>query len=219
MNRNTPIIALAAALGIAALIAGCNHAAYWLHAFAPPPPMKTVEAECNQLPGKSVAIVIFADQSVQYEYPMAKVELSAALGEELKKHIDDVTVVNWRRVIKYQNSNPDWTSTDKAKLGKLFNANFVLYISLVEFTLREPGSLNLCRGRITADVSLYQCSSDTRDSSIWREDDIRVLYPEKGHSQLLENNRQIQELSYNTVKTFATELARKFYKHKVPKES
>jgi hypothetical protein len=206
-------------LGIAALITGCNHAAYWLHAIAPPPPMKTVEAECNQLPGKSVAIVIFADQSVQYEYPMAKVELSAALGEELKKHIDDVTVVNWRRVIKYQNSNPDWASTDKAKLGKPFNANFVLYISLVEFTLREPGSLNLCRGRITADVSLYQCSAEARHSCIWREDDIRVLYPEKGHSQLLETNRQIQELSYKTVMAFVTELGRKFYKHEVPEES
>ena len=85
MNRNTPIIALAAALGIAAAIAGCNHAAYWMHAFAPPAPKKTVEAECDQLTGKRVAIVIFADESVQYEYPTARVELTAALGEELKK--------------------------------------------------------------------------------------------------------------------------------------
>ncbi len=219
MNRNIPIIALAAALGIAAPMAGCNHAAYWLYTVAPPPPTKTVKAECDQLPGKNVAIVIYADQSVQYEYPTARIELSAALSEELKKHIDDVAVVGWRRVIKYQDSNAEWASMDKAKLGKLFNADFVLYICLVEFTLREPGSLNLYQGRITADVSLYQTSASPGRSCIWRGDDIRVVHPEKSHGELLETNRQIQELSYKTVMAFATELGRKFYKHKVPEES
>lgn len=219
MNRNIPIIALAAALGMAAAIAGCNHAAYWLHAFAPPPPMKTVNAECDQLSGKSVAIVIYADQSVQYEYPTARIELSASLSEELKKHIDDVAVVGWRRIIKYQDSNAEWASMDKAKLGKLFNADFVLYISLVEFALREPGSLNLYQGRITADVSLYQTSAPPSRYCIWRGDDIRVVHPQNSHGELLETNRQIQELSYKTVMAFATELGRKFYKHKVPKES
>ena len=219
MNRNMPIVALAAALGIAAPIAGCNHAAYWLHAFAPPSPMKTVNAECDRLPGKSVAVVIYADQSVQYEYPLARVELSAAIGEELKERIDDATVVDWRRIIKYQESNSDWTSMDRAELGKLFSADFVLYVSLAEFTLREPGSLNLYRGRVTADVSLHQSSAPPRGSYIWRGDDVRVVYPQKGYGQLLETNRQIQELSYNTVKAFAAELAGKFYKHKVPKES
>ena len=219
MNRNTPIVALAAALGIAAAVTGCNHAAYWLHAFAPPAPKKTVEAECDQLTGKRVAIVIFADESVQYEYPAARVELAAAVGEELKKHIEDVTVVDWRRVIKYQDSNTDWGSMDKGELAKLFNADFALYVSLVEFTLLEPGSLNLYRGRITADVSLHQSSGQGRAGCIWREDDIRVVCPEKGHGQLLESNRQIRELSYNTVKAFATGLAKKFYKHEVPRES
>ncbi len=219
MNRNTPTIALAAALSIAVATAGCNHAAYWMRAFAPPAPTKTVAAECDQLTGKRVAIVIFADESVQYEYPTARVELTAALGEELKKHIKDVTVVDWRRIIKYQDSNTDWGSMDKAELAKLFNADFVLYISLVEFTLLEPGSLNLYRGRITSDVGLHQSSAQGRPGCIWREDSIRVVCPEKGHAQLLETSRQVQELSYNTVKAFATGLAKRFYKHEVTKES
>ncbi len=217
MRSSSPVISAATALVVSVLLTGCSHAAYWGYMFAPNPPSDTRDAECDALPGRTVVIVIYTDESVQYEYPTARAELSAALSEELKKRVEGVSVVNWRRVIKYQDSNLDWAAVDKAKLGKLFNADFVLYISLSEFALREPGSLNLYRGRITANVSLHETYPTEPRPWLWRGDDIRVVYPEKGHDELFESAREIRELSYNTVKAFADELAKRFYKHEVPK--
>jgi hypothetical protein len=173
-----------------------------------------VKAEFNGLSEKTVAVIVYADKSVQFEYADVQLSVSAIVTGELAKHVKKVKVVDPRRIIKYQDENVYWDEKDKTELGKLFGADYVLFITLVEYSTREPGSVNLYRGRITAQAGLYKVGLPERTARVWQDKDIRVLYPEHDPTgQPQENDR---EMRVKTEATFAEKLSKKFYDHKAP---
>jgi hypothetical protein len=200
----------------AAAVTGCEPMAYFLYVWWPGAREKKVKAEFAGLPGKNVVIVVYCDRRVQYEYPNVCLSLSSAAASQLAGNVKDVSVVDPRRVVKYQDGNIYWDEMDKTQLGKAFGADFVLFLSLVEYSTREPGSLNLYRGRIHAQASLYQTSLPEREARVWRGQAIRVVYPEDDPTGLLrESDRFVRD---KTEAIFADRLAKKFYDHKVPIE-
>ena len=196
-------------------VGGCNIVAYFLHLVAPPEPMKTVKADFDGLPGNSVAVVVYATDKVAYEYPYSRLHLAAAIGQELKAQVEKVTVIDPRRVAAYQEDNIYWDRQGKTELGRRFGADFVLFVAVMEYTMREPGSINLFRGRIVAEASLYKTSLPERRARVWRAADIRVTFPERAPAgRRGEDDRQ---LAYTTRKRFAAKLVKKFYDHEAPK--
>lgn len=197
-------------------LGGCNMLAYPLYLFAPAVKTKPVEPEFAGLDKKTVAVVIFADASTLYEYPYARWELSSALAAQFKEHLKTTTVVDPRRVIRYQDDNIEWDTLNRTDLGKAFQADYVLYISLIEYATREHGAVNLFRGRITAEVSLYDTAKPERDARVWRGKDIRVVYPE--HAPTGQVGQDDTQIRYTAHTLFADQLAKKFYKHEIPLE-
>ena len=59
---------------------GCQYAMYL---FQPPAKMVTIQPEYKGLEGKTVAVVVWADQRIQYDYPYARLTLSFELQAEL----------------------------------------------------------------------------------------------------------------------------------------
>ena len=147
MNR-TAIISLALIVVISGTLTGCGPAGYLTWLFLGDAKTVEVPADFEGLPERRVAIVVYTDMGVQYEYSHARLGLSMAIGSELKKHVDGVTFVDPQRVVTYQDENVHWESMDRAKLGQILGADYVLYVALDEYTMREPGSINLFRGRI-----------------------------------------------------------------------
>ncbi len=197
---------------------GCNILAYPFYLFAPREPKKTVEAEYDQLPGHSIAIVIYTDTKVMYEFPMAKLEMSAVIAKELKDKVrhgkkDDevVTVIEPQRVIRYQDEHIHWHSLDRTAIGKAMKSDYVLYISIEEYSTREPGSISLLRGLIIGQASLYKVDMPEREARVWHSEDVSATYPEDGQSIASDNEEQIR---YETQKLFAEKLVKYFYKHK-----
>ncbi len=198
---------------LAGSLGGCH---YIMYVLAPPMPPKKVPAEFKGLTGKRVAIVVYTDQNVQYEYPYARVDLSSVLAVELKKHVKKVTVVPPRRVVQYQDENIHWDSLDKTQLGRELGADSVLFVALDEYTMREPGSVNLYRGRITGQASVYETNRPEEEARVWCGDNFRALYPEYAPTgRLGQDDRKIR---YETEKHFAAMVVKKFYKHEVPVE-
>ena len=196
-------------------LGGCDLAGYMLYLGAPGDKTEKVPAEYKGLVGKTVAIVIFTDQEVQYEYPYARLNLSAALQAELKNHIKKVSVIDPRRVIKYQDENINWETLEKTKLGQVFGADAVLYVVLDEYRMREPGSVNLYRGQISGQATVFKTASPEREARVWHGDDFRVLYPL--HAPTGQPGHDDSQIRYRTEKLFAGLLVKKFYKHEVPK--
>ena len=212
MNRKLLLLLLLPA----ALLCGCNVMAYTLYVLFPGSREKTIEAEYAGLDGNSVAVVVYADRATRYEHFEVRRSVSAAVLGELVRHVDEVDVIDPARVVKYQRENIYWDEMDKTELGKAFGADYILFISLIEFSTREPGSLNLYRGRITGQVDLYKVSLPERSARVFRAREVRVRYPEHDPTgQPSEGDRDIRE---RTERLFAEKLVKKFYQHKVPIE-
>ena len=205
---------LIAAMAGACAAGGCSGLRFLGYVVAPDGPTKTVQAEFDGLPGSRLAVVIYTDESIDCDYPGTRLEVSLVLAEELRRKIPKVHVVEPRSIIKYQDTNIYWDAMDKTGLGKLFDARYVLLVSLMEFSTREPGSMNLYRGRVVAEASLYDVSRPEPQARVWHCDSLRVLFPPEATTGQL--GRSDRDIRYQTERLFAEMLVGKFYKHKVP---
>lgn len=195
---------------------GCRSLGYMGYLLAPEPPQKTVPAEFEGLANSRVAIVIFADEQVQYEYPYARLTLASAIGAELMSRLKDVTVVDPGKVCRYQDEHINWEAMDTTALAADLGADYILRLALMEYTTREPGSVNLFRGRITAQAGLYQADLPERSARVWWCDSIAVVHPKDDPVGLIgESDRRIRSL---TERLFADSLVKKFYAHEVPQQ-
>ena len=191
-----------------------------LYLFAPPQPTQNVDAEFSGLKKKTVLVIVYATLNTQYEHPEAALEMTNSVAVELRRNVDGVTVIDARRVVRYQDENPRWDQLPPGRLGRVFNADYVLLVSLQDFQTREAGLGNMLRGRITAEAALYERNEDDLDAGAkpaWRtETPIRVVYPEESPLGLSGNDDFTVRVKAEDI--FADLLAKKFYKHKVPVE-
>ncbi len=212
------ISAMLGAVGLCLCAAGCKWLSWPAYVFAPSPPQRTVKPQFDALVGRSVAVVVFAGPQTQLDYQLAQLEVSDAVSIELRRRVKDVTTVSPRAVLRYQAENPSWEALPPHKLCRALNCDYVLLISLREFSTRELGSIYLARGRITAEAALYPAQAPGSGSgrAVWRSGTIRVLYPPDSPLGLpASDDRAIRA---ETVRILAQRLVRNFYKHKVPRE-
>ena len=118
--------------------------------------------------------------------------------------------------LQFQAQNLSWANLDRTEIGKHLGADYVLFVSLIEFSMREKGSADLYRGRIAAEVNLYKTSMPEYHASVWHSSDIRVTFPE-GKTSIRVDRNDIR-VRIETQRRFVDQVAKKFYKHKVPKK-
>jgi len=215
--RNTGRVAAGlAAMLLAAAAGGCDTLGYLGYLMAPEAKKVKVPPEYEGLTKRKVAVVIYADQQVQYEYPYARLGLSAALNSELKKHLEGAAIVDPRRVIRYQDDNVHWDTMDKTTLGQAFEADAVLYVILEQYSMREPGSISLFRGQISAQARVYDVSLPESQALVWQGDDFAVIYPE--HAPVGELGEDDSKVRFETEKQLAAAIVGRFYEREVPVE-
>jgi len=196
-------------------IGGCNAASMDFLASLFVPPQRSVPAEYDGLADKVVAVVVFSDQQTDFEYPDARLATALSVGQGLLKNAHVKGVVDARRIVRFQDENLNWDTRDKTALGRSFGADRVLYVTLVEYSTREPSSQFVYRGRIIAEVSVYDTSRPERDARVWRaEKNIDVSYPEQ--SPVGAPGESERDVRIKAQQLFADTVAKKFYKHKVP---
>ncbi len=201
---------------LAVMTGGCNWTRYFLYLIAPPPPTETIKAEFDKLPGHTIAVVIYVDEKVQWEYPYARLRVSSMITDQLRTRLkeENIKLIDPRLVVKFQHENIHWDEMDKTQFGKRFEADYLLYVTLVEYSSRERGMVHLYRGRITAEASIYDTSKVERASRVWKNDDFRIIYPpDDAIGRPGEDDLTIR---YETERRFAEVLIRKFYDHKAP---
>lgn len=201
---------------VAVGLLGCGELSYLGYLLAPGERTVKVPPEFDGLASQSVAILIYTDVAVQYDYPYARLGLSMALTSELKKRIEGIKVIPPERVVTYQDQNVHWESMDRSRLGRAFDVDYLLYVVLDEYTMREPGSVNLFRGRIRAHANLYETSKPENEACVWTGEEFSVIYPQ--HAPTGQPGQDDSRIRYETEKRFAELLAKRFYEHEVPKE-
>jgi len=212
MRRLTLAIALLLGAG---LLGGCNIMSYFLYLIAPPAPKKTIKAECDEMRGGRVAVLVYANMDTLFEYPYTREELGHAVSKQLRENVRGVTVLDPLEVVRYQDANIHWNSLPVDEVGRALKVDYVLYVSLAQFSTRAPGSLDLPQGRIDAQVSVWnpRAASAGEEPCLWHKDSVSVIQnPDSGG--LSTNDRALRAV---TERVFAVKLVKYFYDHKVPR--
>ena len=194
------------------LVGGCGRLSYF---FWPWGRTTTIPAEFEGLKNHSVAVVIFAKENTQYEYPWAVMNLSAMTSAMISANVDGVTTISPQKVSAYQRKNLHWAEMDKTKLCKALKADYVLHISLVEFSTSEQGYLDTLRGTVNGEISIYDGSKREDDARIWTCENIRVKFPK---APIVRTPRNEAGIRAEILRKFSDELAKKFYTYKVDSE-
>lgn len=176
-------------------------------------PTRDVEAEYPYLPGKSVAVAVWADAETRFEYPHLELEVAQFVTDALKASVEDVTLMKAEKVVDFQRRNPNWDRMDPATLGGRFDVDRLIILELTQYTTREPESPFLFRGRIIANVKVYD--SDYPNTQPQYSGHVETVYPKESHGEWGETDRSIRR---ETMKAFATDVAGLFYDREVKAE-
>lgn len=194
-------------------LGGCGAIGYLGYLIAPDMSKKDVKAEFAGLAGQRVAIVVFAGPDVLYDYPYARYELGASVKSELEKNVKGISVVSPRTVLKFQDETIDWEAMPRTEIGRKFDADYVLYIAVIEYQTQDPGSVGVYHGKVVAETSLYDTAKAEASAVAWRGSDIHVNFTPRDASS--NENRYVRSRMQSM---FADALAKRFYDHKEVQE-
>ena len=192
-------------LSVPLVTAGCHALALFL-----PEPTKTVKAEYPYLADKRLCIVVRAPDEMLFEYPNLPWEIADHARAGLEGNVRGLSIVDPKKVVDFQRSDPAWEQMDPAALGKKFDADRVLEIDITQYATREPESPFLYRGHITAAVRIYNTEYPNTQHAY--ESEVRTVYPPDGPGKYGTNDRVIRGA---TLDAFGQDVATKFYDRKV----
>jgi hypothetical protein len=126
---------------------------------------RTVPAEYVGLEGKSFAVIVGADRSLQSEHPGLVEGLTKRLTERLAEPSNLPRAggfVPAEQVLKFQYDNPGWEARPRAELiDSLAKVDRLVYIDLLDFRLHEPGNPHVWDGIASGTVSVFASGSDS----------------------------------------------------------
>jgi hypothetical protein len=177
---------------------------------------KKVPAEYGDLPGKTVCVWVWADESLLFEYPIIRLDVANHAKHFLKQHVKNIKIVDPSAVDKFQRNEYDADSMPVVQVGKRFKADVILFIQVSEFVTRPSGSPNLFQGRMNTQCALYDCKGDLPPESPERKlwgSKIEVVFPERPVGMMDSDDLRIRA---TLLKLFGENLAKKFYDYQAP---
>ena len=177
---------------------------------------RQISPEFDKLANKRVVVLVWVDPSTLFDYPHARFELATYVGEKLQSEMTHrklgTDVVNPRDVEDYLQKNPN-AQFDPLAAGKAFTADYVIYLEVTKFQMRDPEQPQFLRGTIHASVSVHDVPADPDQLRRYELSEVLCSYPD-GAPILMDsaNPPLVREAVY---RKFAEEVARKFYEHTV----
>lgn len=204
-------------LGTAITLAGCNQLAWFGYFISPSSRYKTIDAEFEGLEDKKVAVVIVAHERLLYQYPDLREQLCAMINLELTndEYDLDIEVVRSGRIVKYQNSNSDWQAMDRPAMAKAFGADYLLQVTLGDYSMTESGSTTLYRGYICARAEVFDAAKPAEEAMVW-SGEVEASYPPDGRPVTRMANAE-DTFRTHTGRLFANELVKRFRTYKMKK--
>lgn len=202
---------LLAGMLLAGLLAGCDAARYGMYLFSEPD-KETVKASFPGLEDSSVAVMIYVDEAILFDYPNVRLSLGSQIAATLEEHVPNIRVVSPIAVSRYQDDNVHWDTGDRTRIARDLKVDYVLVVSLMEYTLRQPGQMNAYQGRIIGEARVFDASVPEDRADVWNTDEpLEVVFPDVARysPSYLPNIQRVSE------QRFADQLAKQFYTHTI----
>ena len=197
-----------AMFGIALMVgAGCQAA----YLFAPDATEK-VEAE-YEIGKKSMAVLVWADQSVRDEYPQVRDQICRSLTYHLREQLPDAELIDARDVIDFQDdSGLNWQRMSNNEICEELECDYVLRVDMNEFTTRASNTPHLHKSRFDASLNLFGKSDREQIESLY-QDEVRAMYPPDSKHGAYDIDER--DLIHKSVEYFSVLAGRKFYNYEL----
>ena len=177
---------------------------------------KKVSPEFDKLAGKRVAVLLWTAPATLFDYPHMRFELATYVGDKLHSEMAQrelgTQVVDPRDVEDYLQKNPD-AQIDPYAVGKQFDADYVIYLEVLQFQIRDPQEPQFLRGKVQASVTVHDIRADPGSQRRYELTPVDCVHPEEQPVLLTATNSPlIREATY---RKFAETVARKFYEYTV----
>lgn len=193
---------------------GCNWFEYPLYVLFGDSKIN-IDAEYDGLAGKKIAVLVMTTPAVDFEHPYARLELTSIVSLALSERVKNATFVDVEEIDRFQREDLDWLSMGIDEIGKKFEVDRVVYLDVIQYTMIEENSVNLLRGRILAEVSVYEMEAAEANAAVYTGE-VMVVHPDYAPVPVGGGARQQIELA--SIRLFAQELARKFTDHKIERD-
>ncbi len=173
---------------------------------------RTVPAEFSKLAGKRTVVLVWAEPATLFDYPHIRLELSTYIAEKIRAGTEQSDVVDPTDVEDFVQQNLE-AAIDPVLTGNHFGADYVVYVELLHFQIRDPSMPDLVQGRAQAPVSVYNLRADPDETDHFVLTPIEVSCPE--NTPLLMSSRTVLLVRQQTYEQLSEKIARKFYDHQV----
>lgn len=173
-----------------------------------------VEAQYTRLEGRSYAVVVAADRSIQAEHPLIVEYLTERITNRLAEPGNVPRAGGYVpaiQVVKYLNEHPGWSAKSMDELAKeLGGVERLIYVDLYEFRLNDPGNAYLWEGVASANVSVIETDSPIPDDHAFGRT-ITVKFPDQ--SGLGPNDLQAAGVRTELTRRMVDRVSWLFYTH------
>ena len=178
---------------------------------------KTVKAETDVLQGKSFAVLVSCDRSIEESAPGLTAMLTSKISDRLADPALDAGttgVVPSALVIQYTYDNPGWRAKTNEDLGKaLGGVQRLVFVELTEFRTKEPGNEYLYDGVCAGTISVAETDSKLADYYTF-ERSVLVKFPD-------DRGRRPDEIPETAIRSellrrFVDRATWPFYTHEEP---
>jgi hypothetical protein len=179
------------------------------------------EAKCKLVSEdkeKEVKVLILAAGGLETRPEFLRVDkelsvlLSRQLQENFKNNKEKVTLVPTSHVEKYKDEHQNWRALPSAEIGKYFEADYVINLTINSVTLYEPGSANmLFRGNAAISIDVVDVSKGT-EGAIY-EEEYSIEYPRRGPIPASDSNSNAAQFRLAFLNKMAQELSWRFASH------
>ncbi len=177
---------------------------------------KKILAEFDKLPNSKVAVLVWADAATLFDYPHARFELAAYVGDKLQTELaqrkQPIELVDARDVEDFLQKNLG-ARIDPQKVGRHFDVDYMVFVEMLGFQIRDSQQPQLLQGRLEAAVAVQDVRAEGGRGQRFDLVSVRVVYPHESPVLMSASNSQlVRESAY---RKFAEEVARKFYDYTV----
>ncbi len=154
----------------------------------------------------TVAVVCYAPTDIRYSFEDIDHEVAKFVAFRLHQH--KVKVVSPDRVRAWLDENREWDKP--AEIGEHFDATYVVYIDLNEFSLYEDDSANLYRGRAEAVVSVWKMDDSGDAEKIYTTEKVSKF---PTHQPIASSDESYQNFKARYLARLSDEVGRLFYEY------
>ncbi|RJP38747.1 MAG: hypothetical protein C4547_04135 [Phycisphaerales bacterium] len=175
-----------------------------------------VAAEFDKLRNTRTAILVWAEPETLFHYPNVRLELSAGIRGQLvskltgkESRVDIVDPAEVEDFVQRKRS----AAIDPIAVGREFKCDYVVFVELLTFQIRDPDSPELLQARIEAAVSVHDVHADPDQPRRYTVSPVTTIHPESGPVLMTPSNPLI--VRQEAYRKFSEQVAGRFYDHTV----